>query len=72
MSESREVVARELDYHERLYSGFAQQHFAKPAVRALRAHMAKRILRLTGAGARSVCSAWAAASATPNCSSPRK
>ena len=41
---------RELEYHERLYSGFAQSHFAKPAVRALRAHMVGRILRLTGAG----------------------
>jgi SAM-dependent methyltransferase len=33
-----------------LYSGFAQEHFARPAVRALRAHMVRRILRLTGAG----------------------
>ena len=37
-------LKRELDYHERLYSGFAQQHFAKPAVRALREHMAARIV----------------------------
>lgn len=44
------VFERELAYHEKLYSGFAQQHFARPAVRALRAHMADRILRLTGAG----------------------
>jgi SAM-dependent methyltransferase len=44
------VLARELDYHERLYSGFAQRHFARPAVRALRAHMVRRILRATGAG----------------------
>jgi SAM-dependent methyltransferase len=44
------ILTRELDYHERLYSGFAQQHFAKPAVRALRAHMVSRILRVTGAG----------------------
>ena len=41
---------RELDYHEKLYSGFAQSHFARPAVRALRAHMVGRILALTGAG----------------------
>ncbi len=41
---------RELEYHEKLYSGFAQRHFAKPAVRALRAHMVRRILRVTGAG----------------------
>lgn len=37
------VLARELAYHERLYAGFAQQHFAKPAVRALRAHLVNRI-----------------------------
>jgi len=43
------VRERELAYHEKLYSGFAQQHFAKPAVRELRRHMAQRILRLTGA-----------------------
>ena len=40
---------RELEYHEKLYSGFAQSHFARPAVRALRAHMVRRILALTGA-----------------------
>jgi len=45
-----DVLKRELEYHEKLYSGFAQQHFARPAVRALRAHMAARILRTTGAG----------------------
>jgi SAM-dependent methyltransferase len=44
------VRRRELEYHEKLYSGFAQEHFARPAVRALRAHMVRRILRLTGAG----------------------
>jgi len=47
-----EVLARELAYHQELYSGFAQRHFAKPAVRALRAHLARRILRTTGAGRR--------------------
>jgi SAM-dependent methyltransferase len=47
------VLERELAYHEKLYSGFAQQHFARPAVRALRRHMAARILQLTGAGPRS-------------------
>jgi SAM-dependent methyltransferase len=47
------VFERELEYHEKLYSGFAQAHFARPAVRALRRHMVARILRLTGAGARS-------------------
>jgi SAM-dependent methyltransferase len=44
------VLARELEYHERLYAGFAQSHFARPAVRALRANMVAHILRLTGAG----------------------
>lgn len=43
------VFDRELAYHEKLYSGFAQSHFARPAVRAMRQHMATRILRLTGA-----------------------
>ena len=49
----KSVLERELAYHEQLYSGFAQAHFARPAVRALRRHMAGRILALTGAGARS-------------------
>jgi SAM-dependent methyltransferase len=48
-ADSRDVFQRELAYHEKLYSGFAQAHFARPAVRALRAHMAQRILRITGA-----------------------
>ena len=47
------VLRRELEYHEKLYSGFAQQHFARPAVRALRRNMVTRILRMTGAGPRS-------------------
>ncbi len=42
------VLARELEYHEKLYSGFAQQHFAKPAVRALREHMTRRITLVCG------------------------
>jgi SAM-dependent methyltransferase len=45
-----DILGRELAYHEKLYSGFAQQHFARPAVRALRAHMVRRILAATGAG----------------------
>jgi len=45
-----DVIQRELAYHEKLYSGFAQRHFARPAVRALREHMAGRILAATGAG----------------------
>ena len=48
-----DALERELAYHEKLYSGFAQSHFARPAVRALRAHMVRRILALTGAGKRS-------------------
>ena len=42
----QQVRERELRYHEKLYSGFAQRHFARPAVRALRAHMVSRMLRL--------------------------
>ena len=45
-----QVLERELAYHEKLYSGFAQRHFARPAVRALRAHMVKRIVEKTGLG----------------------
>src|SRR5262249_34590174 len=45
-----DVLRRELEYHEKLYSGFAQAHFARPAVRAFRRHMVGRILRVTGAG----------------------
>jgi SAM-dependent methyltransferase len=45
-----EVLARELAYHEKLYAGFAQSHFARPAVRALRRHSVARLLRMTGAG----------------------
>ena len=44
-----DILSRELAYHEELYSGFAQLHFARPAVRALRAHMVQRILHLTSA-----------------------
>jgi SAM-dependent methyltransferase len=45
------VQLRELEHHEKLYSGFAQRHFARPAVRMLRAHMVSQILFHTGAGA---------------------
>jgi len=48
-----DVTQRELAYHEKLYSGFAQQHFARPAVRALRADMVERIVKLTGVTTRS-------------------
>jgi 2-polyprenyl-3-methyl-5-hydroxy-6-metoxy-1,4-benzoquinol methylase len=51
MGPKSDVEARELAYHEKLYSGFAQQHFAKAAVRALRRHMVERICRVTGANA---------------------
>jgi SAM-dependent methyltransferase len=37
---------RELAYYEDLYSGFAQHHFAKPAVAAFRRYLAGRILTL--------------------------
>ena len=42
--------AAELAHHEALYSGFAQEHFAKAAVRELRRHLVRRILEVTGAG----------------------
>ncbi len=42
-------LEREREYYEDLYSGFAQQHFAKPAVVAFRNHLVKRMLRLTRA-----------------------
>jgi SAM-dependent methyltransferase len=47
VDETKPVLAREVEYHEKLYAGFAQQHFARPAVRALRAHMVARILAVT-------------------------
>lgn len=52
-SPANQVLERELAYHEKLYSGFAQKHFARPAVRALRAHMVQRILRKTRIGPQS-------------------
>lgn len=45
-----DVLARELAFHERLYAGDSQRRFARAAVRAFRAHLVARILRLTGAG----------------------
>jgi ubiquinone/menaquinone biosynthesis C-methylase UbiE len=44
------VLKRELEYHERLYSGPAQEQFGKPAVIEFRRHLASRILRATHAG----------------------
>ena len=49
-TQANQVLERELAYHEKLYSGFAQKHFARPAVRALRAHMVGRILKKTCIG----------------------
>ncbi len=49
-SSANQILDRELEYHEKLYAGFAQEHFARPAVRALRAHMVRRVLAKTGAG----------------------
>ncbi|MBZ5632384.1 MAG: class I SAM-dependent methyltransferase [Acidobacteriia bacterium] len=49
-SPANQILEREIAYHEKLYAGFAQEHFARPAVRALRAHMVKRILAKTGMG----------------------
>jgi SAM-dependent methyltransferase len=43
------AIDRELAYYEDLYSGFAQQHFAKPAVVAFRRYLARRILTTTAA-----------------------
>lgn len=48
-----DVLEREKAYHEKLYSGEAQVHFARPAVRAFREHLVRRVLFLTGAGPRS-------------------
>jgi len=46
-------LERELAYYEGLYSGFAQQHFARPAVVAFRRYLAARIVGQTGAHSRS-------------------
>jgi SAM-dependent methyltransferase len=43
----------ELEHHEELYSGFAQQHFAKPAVRAFREYLVQRMLQRMALGPRS-------------------
>ena len=43
------ILEREKAYHEKLYSGEAQAHFARPAVRAFRQHLVRRILGVTGA-----------------------
>lgn len=41
---SEEVLSREREYHEKLYSGFAQEHFAKPAVVAFRQHLVRHMV----------------------------
>ena len=50
---AHEVFARELAHHEELYSGAAQELFAKPAVRALRKHIVARVLEATRAAKQS-------------------
>jgi SAM-dependent methyltransferase len=42
------ALGPEREHHERLYGGFAQEHFAKPAVRAFRRRVVARVLRATG------------------------
>ena len=44
------ALERERAYHERLYSGKAQERFRQPAVRQFRAHLCGHILRATGLG----------------------
>lgn len=44
------VLARERNYYQRFYDGFGQQHLARPAVRAFRAHLVAHILQRTNAG----------------------
>jgi len=48
-----DAISRELAHHEELYSGFAQQHFAKSAVRAFRRDLVRHVLKATGADSRS-------------------
>lgn len=43
-----EVLARERKHHDQLYSGFAQQHFASPAVVSFRKDFVQRLIRRTG------------------------
>ncbi len=50
MNVPRDVLQREVEYHERLYSGFAQKHFSKAAVRELRAHLVGRMLSMCPVG----------------------
>lgn len=45
------MLERERAYHERLYSGKAQQRFAQAAVREFRVHLCEHILHATGLGA---------------------
>jgi cyclopropane fatty-acyl-phospholipid synthase-like methyltransferase len=41
-------LERERAYYDQLYSGFAQQHFSRPAVTAFRRDLARRIVACTG------------------------
>lgn len=45
------ALRHELEHHEELYSGFAQEHFAKPAVVAFREYLVRRIVRVAGLNA---------------------
>jgi cyclopropane fatty-acyl-phospholipid synthase-like methyltransferase len=49
-STEESILESELQYHEKLYSGFAQSHFRRPAVLAFREHSIAHILRMTDAG----------------------
>lgn len=44
------ALEQELRHHEELYSGFAQSHFARPAVRAFRRDLVDRIVEAAGVG----------------------
>ncbi len=44
------VIRRELAYHDDIYSGSAQEHFAKPGTRALRARMVSRMRTVLALG----------------------
>ena len=44
------VIRRELAYHDDIYSGSAQEHFAEPGTRALRARMVSRMRTVLALG----------------------
>lgn len=51
-SRDNEVLKRERAHHDALYSGFAQQHFAKPAVVAFRRHFLAHLVSRAGVHAK--------------------